>query len=314
MLPWTQTGRRFTAPESIHTGELLNHKSGQLPSQRSPVADFVCRSLEAVPWRRDDPRVQELPLPPGPSVSRTSNLAASCLISAGSRHFIDREGLSVRTPSSVRVEDKTDTAQFLRLLKPLQRPLELYARRMLRDPSRCEDVVQEAVLKAFRDFAEFVPGTSFRAWIFRYLTFHVLNANRKYEPMRLDEIPADLAVEEDWEEAPRAEEAFGRLLDDPERLVELLDEPLAQALCRLTAPERSCLLLKSIGEFSCNEIHQMLGIPVASVMGYLSRARRRMRVFLGDYAIEFGWTSDIAAASPESGRTRRGGGEGGRTP
>ena len=58
-----------------------------------------------------------------------------------------------------------DTETFLQLLKPLQRPLELYARRMLRDPSQSEDVLQEAVLEGMSHFVEFTEGTNFKAWM-----------------------------------------------------------------------------------------------------------------------------------------------------
>jgi RNA polymerase sigma-70 factor (ECF subfamily) len=60
-------------------------------------------------------------------------------------------------------------------------------------------------------------------------------------------------------------------------------EPL---LWRLAPAERTVLLLRAIGEFSYHEIHKILSIPVGSVMGYLSRARRKMRNALAEYAIQ----------------------------
>ncbi len=193
-----------------------------------------------------------------------------------------------------------DSETFLQLLKPLQRPLELYARRMLRDPSQSEDVLQEAVLEALNNFVEFTEGTNFKAWMFRFVTHKVLNANRRIEPIRLGDIPVDLAVEEVWD-LPEADDALELLLDDSDRLREMLDAPVARALGRLAVAERACLLLKSIGGFSYQEIHEQLGMPVGSVMGYLARARRRMRLFLAQYAVEQGWTpkrSPPSAGSP----------------
>lgn len=193
-----------------------------------------------------------------------------------------------------------DTDTFLQLLKPLQRPLELYARRMLRDGSQSEDVLQEAVLEALNHFVEFTEGTNFSAWMFRFVTHKVLNANRRIEPIRLGDIPTDLAVEEVWD-VPEADDALDLLLNDSDRLWEVLDAPVARALGRLAAAERACLLLKSIGGFSYREIHEQLGMPVGSVMGYLARARRRMRLLLAQYAVEQGWTpkrSPPTAVSP----------------
>ncbi|MHC4402471.1 MAG: RNA polymerase sigma factor [Planctomycetota bacterium] len=177
------------------------------------------------------------------------------------------------------MKHRADSETFLRLLKPHQHLLELCARRMLRNPSQAEDILQEAVLEAWAHFTDFTLGTNFKAWIFRFLTHKILNANRRVEPLQLGEIPAELAADEEWD-LSQTEVAFELLLTDPDRVVELLDQPLSGALERLSAAERACLLLKSIGEFSYHEIHQLIDIPVGSVMGYLARSRRRMRLFL----------------------------------
>ncbi|MEX2121662.1 MAG: RNA polymerase sigma factor [Pirellulales bacterium] len=196
--------------------------------------------------------------------------------------------------------NRADAPSFVKLLKPIEQQLQLYARRMLRNPAHVEDVLQDAVLKAFQEFGNFSPGTNFKAWMFRFVTYQVFNANRRHEPLLLAEIPEEMGLEEAREQ-PQADDAVESLLDnDPERLLELLQDPLVQALARLSAAERSCLLLKSIGEFSYHEIHEMLEIPVASVMGYLSRARRRMRTFLSEYAMENRWTDPAEAARPSA--------------
>jgi len=57
------------------------------------------------------------------------------------------------------------------------------------------------------------------------------------------------------------------------------------------------LLLRALGEFSYKEIQQLLSIPLGSVIGYLSRARQRLRITLADYAVRRGWL----AGGPESG-------------
>lgn len=176
-----------------------------------------------------------------------------------------------------------DSETFIGLLKPLERSLELYARRMLRDASLSEDILQEAVMEAWRHFPEFTLGTNFKAWMFRFLTNKILNANRRIEPVMLADIPVELSVEELWAGSD-AEEAFISLVTDPHRFGQSLEQSLAAALARLSAPERACLLLKAVGGFTYQEIHGLLDMPVGSVMGYLARARRRMRLFLADYA------------------------------
>jgi RNA polymerase sigma-70 factor (ECF subfamily) len=177
-----------------------------------------------------------------------------------------------------------DAEAFLALLRPLQAPLEAYCRRLLADRSQAEDVLQSAVAEAFARFASFdraAPGANFRAWMFRFVTLEAFNRNRKRRPQLFGAAPpeaaaapADAFAEEDWD----------ALLEDPDRALEHFDDTLADALRRLPPPERAALLLRAVGELTYHEIHQLLSIPLGSVMGYLSRARWRLRRALADYA------------------------------
>jgi len=56
-----------------------------------------------------------------------------------------------------------------------------------------------------------------------------------------------------------------------------LDQTLLGALKTLTEAERAVLLMRAIGEFRYLEIAEALDIPVGSVMGNLSRARKKMQ-------------------------------------
>jgi len=82
--------------------------------------------------------------------------------------------------------------------------------------------------------------------------------------------------------------------DDPDGVLEQLDDGLVEALGRLAPPERTTLLLRAVGEFSYEEIHEIMGIPPGSVVGYLSRARQKLRRSLAGYAAERG----LPARSP----------------
>lgn len=176
---------------------------------------------------------------------------------------------------------------FVTLLQPLQKPLEAYCRRMLRDRALVEDVLQTAMASAFAAFDRYAEGTNFKAWIFRFVTLEIFNRNRKHEPIALGELPLDLPVHESWELVTQAD-TFTAILDEPEIVLEHFEDVLAGALKRLPAPERAVLLLRALGEFSYKEIHELLAIPVGSVMGYLARARQRLRLALAEYAADKG--------------------------
>ena len=180
-----------------------------------------------------------------------------------------------------RSDDKN--VAFVELLLPLQRSLEVYCRRMLRDPSHVEDVLQSAVTEAFARFDRYAEGTNFRAWIFRFVTLELFNRNRKREASPFGEGLEDIPnpPSQDF-----PDDALAVVLDDLGPLMEHFEDQVVAALWQLTTAERAVLLLRAVGEFSYHEIHSIMAIPLGSVIGYLSRSRRKMRQSLADYVAQ----------------------------
>lgn len=169
-------------------------------------------------------------------------------------------------------------------LEPLQRVLEAYCRRSLRDGNEVADVLQAAIAHSFRDFHEFEEGTNFRAWIFRYVSLEIMSRNRvagRMEPQGLlTEVPAD----PDAPDLTGDEGVAMLVLHCPERYIESCDWQVADALRKMPPLERSILLLRALGEFRYREIAEILGVPMGTVMGLLARGRARLRRELADYA------------------------------
>ncbi len=178
-------------------------------------------------------------------------------------------------------DDKSE--RFLLHLKPLQGALELFCRRSLYNSSAVEDVLQDAVLKAFRDFGLFAEGTNFRAWIFRYLSLGVMEANRHRRTHGHESLSVEPAVEGEWQ--PEADESLLKvLLESPEIVLEQCDEQLKSAILKLRSMDRAVLLLQSIGGFKYREIADILDVPMGTVMSSLSRARQLVRASLASSA------------------------------
>jgi RNA polymerase sigma-70 factor, ECF subfamily len=180
---------------------------------------------------------------------------------------------------------KAKADAFIELLQPLQKPLEVYCRRMLRKRSLAEDVIQSAVAAAFSEFDRGAEVRDFKAWIFRFVTLEILNRNRKREPILFGEFLDDVAAQA---HDGVSDEALEILPENPGPLMEHMDEQIVEALWQLTPCERAVLLLRAVGEFSYREMHEILSIPLNSVMGYLSRARLKMRRSLAEYAAHRG--------------------------
>ena len=178
---------------------------------------------------------------------------------------------------------------FLSHLEPIQEVCAAYARRMLRVPDSLEDVLQSTLRTAYAKFNLYAEGTNFRAWFFRILTLEIFNANRKFERVRHMEISLDALNELDAMDGNLAatldrETDCDRLLENLDRVFEHLSAPLAAALHTLPPMERGVLLQRAIGGFQYKEVAAIMEIPVGSVLGYLSRARARLRFALAGYA------------------------------
>jgi RNA polymerase sigma-70 factor (ECF subfamily) len=165
---------------------------------------------------------------------------------------------------------------FLELLRPIQRELEVYCHRLIWNENDAPDALQNAVMDAFKAFDRYKEEGNFRAWMFKILTHEVFKLNQKHgrlaqleyrvEPDELEALPADAGKIEgrNW-------------LNTPDALADALDQELVVVLRTLTEAERAVLLMRAIGDFHYREIAETLEIPLGSVMGNLSRARKKMQ-------------------------------------
>jgi len=175
--------------------------------------------------------------------------------------------------------------EFLELLEPVQDALYRHARRAAWRPDQAADMVQEAVMTAWREFGRFQRGTNFRAWMFRILTHTVYGFNKCSARRR--EAPLEDA-EHEWAAVIEREDAWEALRDDPDRLREMLDQRLVRAIEGLGHDERQCFLLRLVEGFSYREIAGMLDMPLGTVMSHVFRARMSLRERLAALAIEEG--------------------------
>lgn len=168
---------------------------------------------------------------------------------------------------------------------PLFDSLYNFARWLAHDQHDAEDLVQETYRKALHGFRAFVPGTNFKAWMFRILknTFLDSRSSREQRLTMLwpEEDGPELAVENETPETI--------FLERCDRVL------LRSAIEALPEYFRSALLLCEVEEMSYQEIATALSIPIGTVMSRLARARKALRASLGGYA---GTQSTALAGSP----------------
>lgn len=130
--------------------------------------------------------------------------------------------------------------------------------RLARDVSIAEDLVQDAMLRAWRHFDRFQPGTNCKAWLFRIM----LNCwTTRHQRMRQEAIQF---FPEQYTESATAERTA------PTRFSA---EEIQNSIDLLSEEYRTALVLFAVEGFSCKEIAEILGIPIGTVMSRLSRAR-----------------------------------------
>jgi RNA polymerase sigma-70 factor (ECF subfamily) len=166
---------------------------------------------------------------------------------------------------------RTDAETFETLAMPLFNALYNFAHWLTHNREEAEDLVQEAYFKALKGFASFQQGTNFRAWMYRIVRNTFLTS-RSGLSVKMT-MPLD-----------REEEAVGSPSDTPEAvLLARADQQMVQsALERLPVQFREVILLCDVEEMSYQEIAEIVGIPIGTVMSRLSRARKSMRELLAE--------------------------------
>ncbi|MBI4612077.1 MAG: sigma-70 family RNA polymerase sigma factor [Planctomycetes bacterium] len=177
--------------------------------------------------------------------------------------------------------------RFMESLAPLRGGLEAACRHLLWDKGKMEDCLQTAILEAYAGFDRFEDGSNFRAWIYRYLWNTVMNHNRRHDRIRRiegEEIPHDAAAVSEGD----GEALWQEALADPDLVLDRVDDRIKRSLLELNPPERATLILRATAGLAYKEIARILDIPIGSVMGYLHRARTKLRRELSGYVGERG--------------------------
>jgi len=135
--------------------------------------------------------------------------------------------------------------------------LRAFSRMLCGQRAIAEDMSQEALAKAWRARASFVPGTNLKAWLFTILRNEVYSHARRA-----------------WREAPW-DEAEGNLISAPaneqESKMNLSDT--ARALRGLPACQREALILVAAGGFSYEDAAKVCGAPIGTMKSRVARAR-----------------------------------------
>jgi RNA polymerase sigma factor (sigma-70 family) len=140
------------------------------------------------------------------------------------------------------------------------------ARWLVADASLAEDVVQDAMLRAFNYFSSYKGGEG-KSWLLRIVrnvAYSTLATRRRRGTTSIDDATPAMQIADPT--------------DDPEETLVRVESfaRLDQALAALPAELRECLVLHELEELSYKEVAQVTGVPIGTVMSRLWRARQAL--------------------------------------
>jgi RNA polymerase sigma-70 factor, ECF subfamily len=155
------------------------------------------------------------------------------------------------------------------------------AYRVVRDPHQAEEIVQEALIKAYRGLDGFELRSSFYTWLYKIVVNLALDRRRR----------EGRAPNVEWDDSvagrvdPRA---VSPTPGDPELASRRrqVREFVAQGVQELPDPQREVLLLREVEGLSYEEIADKMQISKGTVMSRLHYARKKMVLFLTQCGVD----------------------------
>ncbi len=142
--------------------------------------------------------------------------------------------------------------------------LRAFARSLVHNPHRADDLVQDTVVRAWAAIDRFERGSNMNAWLFTILRNLFYSQHRK----------VGREVED-----PEGSYA-AKLISAPDQQSHLEFEDLRTALAKLPLDQREALLLVGAQGLSYDEVAAITGVAVGTVKSRVNRARVQLAKLL----------------------------------
>lgn len=161
-----------------------------------------------------------------------------------------------------------DVASFGVLVRKYQKGMLTFAYRMMGDWDEAKDVLQDTFVKAFLSIGRFDKSTRFFHWLYRIMINQCKDKLRRRSTIRrvLEQNPGIF-------EPPVISPEDGVLERERKTVLQM-------CLRQLSHIQRSCLILRDLQGFSCEEIAQILGCRRSTVRVHLFRGRKNLKKIL----------------------------------
>ncbi len=140
-----------------------------------------------------------------------------------------------------------------------------FALSLTRNPSAADDLVQDTIVKAWKNFDRFEDGTNLQAWLFTILR------NTFYSDLRKTK------RERDGTELQLSEVSFG----DPSQQDHIAVMDFEKALGMLPTEQREALVLVGASGLTYEDAARTCGVAIGTIKSRINRARARLSELLG---------------------------------
>jgi len=196
---------------------------------------------------------------------------------------VQNDGSILRT--SLSTEERTRL--FEEQVVPFLDRLYGAAVRYTRDPVAAEDLLQEAMAKAYSAFHQYQQGTNLKAWLYRILHNTYISQYRKKQRRPQEDLQHEL---EDFS----LYKAVGGTTRSAEAEVfeAITDDEVKEALAELPDTFRMAVFLADVEGFAYKDIAEIMDTPIGTVMSRLHRGRKQLQKSLAQYAASRGLLAD----------------------
>ncbi len=157
----------------------------------------------------------------------------------------------------------SQTADLRRELAALLPELRAYARSLVQDSSRSDDLVQDTIVRALGAIGQFQENTSLKAWVF------TIQRNAFFEQQRRRK-REHAALQVHIDTAGPGLQPHGSQVSD-----------MARMLWTLPPLLREALVLVGAQELTHEEAAEICGVPVGTMRARVSRARTKLAEAFG---------------------------------